>query len=140
MERNLTRFIRALRSAGADISTAEAIDAAQVLALGVRDGAALLVDHQDPGARHVVVGEDLREIGLPTVLQVVLDQRGHGLGVPLDVDLELRALPAGEGEPQRHHHDDQGEGGDREVGQQEASGYACPTSVTSSPPAGASSR
>ena len=33
MERNLTRFIRALRSAGADISTAEAIDAAQVLAL-----------------------------------------------------------------------------------------------------------
>ena len=38
MERNLTRFIRALRSAGADISTAEAIDAAQVLALvGYRD-------------------------------------------------------------------------------------------------------
>ncbi len=33
MERNLTRFIRALRSAGADISTAESIDAAQVLAL-----------------------------------------------------------------------------------------------------------
>lgn len=33
MERNLTRFIRALRSAGVDVSTAEAIDAAQVLAL-----------------------------------------------------------------------------------------------------------
>ncbi len=33
MERNLTRFIRALRSAGADISTAEAIDGATVIAI-----------------------------------------------------------------------------------------------------------
>ena len=33
MERALTRFIRALRSAGADVSSTEAIDAARTVAL-----------------------------------------------------------------------------------------------------------
>ena len=44
MERTLTRFIRALRSAGASVSSAEAIDAAQTLALIGYDDRARMKD------------------------------------------------------------------------------------------------